>query len=59
MRLLDAGQLLLQAVHLDEELLVVQAEQVQDGRVPVGDADAVLDGRQAEFVGRAVGRARL
>ena len=35
LRLLDAGQLLLQAVLLDEQLLVVQPEQVQDRRVPV------------------------
>ena len=35
---------------LDEELVVVQPEQVQDRRVPVGDADAVLD--------RRAGRAR-
>ena len=39
-------------VHVDE-LGVVEAEQVQDRGVEVVDVQAVLDGVEAEFVGRA------
>ena len=40
------------------QLLVVEAEQVQDGRVPVVDVDLALDGLVAVVVGPAVGQAR-
>ena len=40
------------------ELLVVEAEQVQDGGVQVVDVDLALDDAEAEFVGRAVDVAR-
>ena len=36
------------------QLLVVDAEQMQNGRVQVVDVDAVFDGVHAELVGRAV-----
>ena len=36
------------------ELLVVEAQQVQDRGVQVVDVDLVLDGLEAELVGRAV-----
>ena len=38
----------------DFELSGVEAELMEDGRVDVGDVVAVLDGVEAEFVGRAV-----
>ena len=38
---------------------MVEAEQVQDGRVQVVDVDLVLDGVVAELVGRAVDDAAL
>ena len=41
------------------ELLVVEAEQVQDRGVQVVDVDRVLDGLEAELVGRAVDVAAL
>ena len=41
----------------DFQLVRVEAELVQDGRVDVGDVMPVLDGVEAEFVGRAVGDA--
>src|SRR5262249_12494771 len=36
-RFADAGQLLLQAVLLEEELILMDSEQVQDRGMPVGD----------------------
>ena len=36
------------------QLLVVEAQQVQDRRVQIVDVDLVLDGGEAELVGRAV-----
>src|SRR5262245_2003533 len=53
------SEFFLEAVLLVEELIVVEAQQVQNGRVPVGHAHPVLDGGQAEFVGGAVGGAAL
>ena len=41
------------------ELLVIEAQQVQDRGVQVVDVDRVFDGLEAEFVGRAVDVARL
>ena len=38
---------------------VVEAEEVEHRRVEVVDLDAVLDGVEAELVGRAVDRAAL
>ena len=44
------GQPEVAAVEAIGELGVVEAEQVQDGRVQVVDADAVFDGLVAEVV---------
>ena len=41
------------------QLLVIEAEQVQDRRVPVVDVDLALDGLEAVVVGAAVGEAAL
>src|SRR5947209_5661508 len=49
-----AGQLLLEAILRKEELVVMEPQQVQDRRVPVRYADAVLHGCQAEFVGGSI-----
>src|SRR5712692_8132076 len=51
----DAGELLLESVHLEAQLIVVKAQEVQNRGVPVGYAHPVLDGSQAELVGAAVG----
>ena len=51
----DVGQAEVAAGVAVGELRVVEAEQVQDGGVQVVDVDRVLDGLEAEFVGRAVG----
>src|SRR5262249_53716927 len=59
LRVVDVGQALVAAVQVIVDLLVVEAEQVQDGGVQVGDQDAVLDGVIAQLVGRAVGLAAL
>jgi hypothetical protein len=47
------GEPLLAALEEIGQLAVVQAEQLQDGRVQVVDVDAVLRGTQAELVGGA------
>src|SRR5262249_35005143 len=52
-------ELVAEAVALEEQLFVVQAQEVQDGRVPVGDADRTLGGGVADLVGAAVARAAL
>ena len=36
---------------VDVQLFVVQAEQVQDRGVPIGDADSVFDGGETEIIG--------
>src|SRR5262249_47360737 len=41
------------------QLLVIQTEQVENGRVQVMDVDAVVDGVHAELVGRAVHQTAL
>ena len=41
------------------ELLVVEAQEVQDRRVQVVNVDAIFDGVPAEFVGRPVRPPRL
>ena len=41
------------------QLLVIDAQDVQQRGVQVVDGDAVFDGAEAEFVGCAVGRCRL
>ena len=51
-------QLGVEALELDREPLVVDAEQVQHRGVQVVDGDDVLDGGVAEVVGRAVADAR-
>src|SRR5579872_1441693 len=57
--LLDARQALVQALELVDQLLVVQAQQVEDGRVDVPDMHRVLHDVVAEVVGLAVRDARL
>ena len=55
---MDVGQAEVAAGVAVGELLVVEAEQVQDRRVQVVDVDLVLDRLEAELVGRAVRRGR-
>ena len=45
------------AVVREGQLLVIEAQQVQDRGVDVVDVGLVLDGVQADLVGRAVGDA--
>ena len=52
------GQAEVAAAVAVRQLLVVEAQQVQDRRVQVVDVDPVLDRLEAELVGRPVGRAR-
>ena len=52
------GQAEVAALEAVGQLLVVQAEQVQDRRLQVVDVDAVLGDVEAELVGRADGRRR-
>ena len=54
---MDVGEAEVAALELEGELLVVEAEQVQQGRVQVVDVGLVLDAVEAEFVGLAVGDA--
>src|SRR5262249_8882571 len=58
-RLLHARQLFFESVLFDKQLLMVQAQQMQDGRMPVGNANLVLDGSETQLVGRSIGRAGL
>ena len=58
-RVRHAGQSFFQSVAFDEQGLVVQAEQMQNGRVPVLDADAILDRREAQIIRRAEHEATL
>ena len=53
----DVGEAEVAAAVAEGELLVVEAEQVQDGGVEVVHVDLVLRGLVAEFVGRAMGEA--
>ena len=55
---LDAGQPLVEALELEREPLVVDAQAVQDRGVQVVDVDRVLDDVVAEVVGLAVDDAR-
>jgi hypothetical protein len=48
------GQTALDAVVIERQSLVVEAEQVQDGRVEVVRGGDVLLGTKPKFVGRAV-----
>src|ERR1051325_10060402 len=50
---LDVGQPKIAALKPEREFFVIEAEQVQDGRVEIVDVDAVFDGVEAEFVGLA------
>ena len=52
---MDVGQSTLGAVVVEGQLLVVEAEQVQDGGVEIVDGGDVFDGLVAEVVGGAVG----
>ena len=51
----DVGQTEVPARVAVGEAFVVEAEEVEDGGVQVVDVDFVLDGAEAEVVGRAVG----
>src|SRR5262245_48152898 len=53
------GQPEVAAAVAEGELLVVEADEVEDGGVEVVDVDAVFDGLVAEFVGGAVDVAAL
>ena len=55
----NSGQLLFQAVVQNKQLLMMQAEQMQDGGMPVGNTHAALYGRKPDFIRRAEGRARF
>src|SRR5262249_21145458 len=55
----DIGQAEIATVVAVRQLLMIQADQMQDGRVQVVDADAVLDGLEADLVSRAVMDAAL
>lgn len=55
--LLDAGQFLFEAVVFEEQFFAVQAQSVQDGGVPVVDADSILGSVPADLVGVPVGGA--
>ena len=59
MGVLDAGEPGVQALVLEGQLLVVDAQLVEHGGVQVADVDDVVDGVVAEVVGRAVGHAAL
>ena len=50
----EVGQAVVAAGVAEGELLVVEAQQMQDRRVDVVDVHLVLDGLEAQFVGRAV-----
>ena len=54
----DVGQPALDAVVVEGQPLVIEAEQVQDRGVEVVDRRDVLDGLVAELVGRAVAERR-
>ena len=56
---MDVGEALVAALAGEGEALEVEAEQVKDRGVEVGDVAAVGDGVVAEVVGRAVGLAAL
>ena len=55
----DVGQAALDAVVLKRQLLVVEAEQVQDRRVQIVERMNILNGFQAELIGRSMADARL
>src|SRR4051794_16047740 len=55
---LDIGQAEVAPLEAIGQLRVLQAEQVQDGRLEVVDVDPVLDGRETELVGGPQGQAR-
>ena len=55
---MHVGQPEVAAGVVEGELLVVEAEQVQDRRLEVVDVDGVLGDVEAQVVGRAVGRSR-
>ncbi len=52
----DAGELLIEALELERELVVIEAEQVEDRRVQVADVHRVLHDVVGEIVGLAVRR---
>src|SRR5262245_57013711 len=58
-RFIERGQLFFETVLLVVQLLIVQAQQVQDGGMPVGDADWIFRCVVAKIVGRSVGNPGL
>ena len=46
----DTGQFFFESVVHNKQLLMAQTEEVQDRGVPVGNADSVFDGMQADFI---------
>src|SRR5262249_11533393 len=58
-RFVHAGEFFLQAVFIDVQLAVSQTEQVQNGCVPVRDANPILHGGEPEFISGSVRDAAL
>ena len=56
---MHVGQPVVAALEFVGEAFVVNAEEVQHGRLEIVDVDFVLDGVEAEFVARAVALAGL
>lgn len=50
----DAGKSLSKAIIHNEQLIVVKPKQVEDGCVPVGDADRVFHGGEADLICGAI-----
>ena len=55
----DADEFLVEALVLEDQLVVVDAEAIKDGRVEVAHVDGVLDDVVGEFVGFTEGHAAL
>ena len=55
----NARELLIQALVFEAKMLVVEAEQVEHGRVEVADVDGIFHDVVGEIVGLAVDRRRL
>ncbi len=50
---MHVGQPEVAALEAERQFRVIQAEQMQDGRLQVVDVDAILDGGEAQLVGGA------
>ena len=53
------GELVLQPIAFEEEIFMMESELVQDRGMPVGNADSILNRREANIVGVAVADTRL